>query len=62
MARRRRKKPYVYTFCTLYIFRVCFLFICLPFNLIVLSILLISCFSRMGGGGGGSSEGVSPGQ
>ncbi len=24
------KKSYVYTFCTLYIFRVCFLFIFLP--------------------------------
>ncbi len=30
MGRRGMKKPYVYTFCTLYIFRVCFLFIFLP--------------------------------
>ncbi len=27
MGQRGMKKPYVYTFCTLYIFRVCFLFI-----------------------------------
>ncbi len=30
MGRCGIKKSYVYTFCTLYIFRVCFLFIFLP--------------------------------
>ncbi len=38
MGRLGMKKSYVYTFCTLYIFRVCFLFIFLPLYLCFASI------------------------
>ncbi len=38
MGRCGMKKPYVYTFCTLYIFRVCFMFIFLPLHLCFASI------------------------
>ncbi len=45
--RRGMKKPYVYIFCTLYVFRVCFLFILLPLCFASIKNNRIECASRL---------------